>query len=219
MTLKIEKLLVTEEDTDPDGYRSHRGRCKRCWAKVGDPHKDSCEKQEEYFWQQVVPTCDLRSISRDADKVYTQVFVIPDKYSRHKLLWIWAGQGIMDPPNKDTGIYSLRAYLGRGATDFEHDSAYALKLDLYGVQLKHVMYHTTILSAFIPPDIELDDFRVPLPGYDPFVKDPYICKECPEEEHPIVPEDCYVPKGDATQWKILRGKRVEIHFGYVKKEE
>lgn len=215
--LKIEKLLVTEADQDPNGY--HKGNCKLCWARIGDPHKNSCDKQGEYFWKQAVPTCDLRSICRDSDKAYTQVFVIPDRYSHHKFLWIWVGQGFLDRPNREYGTYTLRAYLGRGATDFEHDSAHAFQMELYGVQFRHVMYNHTVLSAFIPSDATLDDFKVPLPGYDPFSVDPYLCKECPGEEHPIVPEGMYVPKGDPTQLDILRGKRVEIHFDYVRGQE
>jgi len=226
VAVKVEPLIVAEANgvqlgQEKENYRKEKYReCLRCYAHEGKPHERDCGYQLTHTWSTILPPCDFRSISRDADRVETRIAISLDPYDRTEYEWIVAGQGSLDRYDERTGQHTLRVYLGRGATDFEHDSAYVLQLGLYGVRFKGVSYHRTEVQAFIPPDLRLEDFRVPKAGYDPFLIDPYTCEEghCEKEPHPIVPEGCYVPKGDREQWKLLRGRRVRIVFGPAREE-
>lgn len=186
--------------------------CAGCHAPVGSPHERHCRYHLEHMWQQKLPPVDLRSICRASDRCLTEVYVSIDRYGPHEHKWLVLGEGHLDRYIPERDEYTLRAYLGRDATDFEHDSAYAAQLALQGVSWKNVMYHCAEFTAFIPPDIEPDDFHVPAPGYNPFKWDETkTCDWC-GDGHPIVPEGYYVPPGDPNALKLLRGKRVRIAF-------
>lgn len=117
----------------------------------------------------------------------------------------------------DDGRATLKAYLKDGATDFEHDPAYACKLPLIGVRLKFIHSHTALLEAWIDPErdeFSLADFRVPRPRYDPLVRpDTEKCNHEDCGEHPIVAEGHYLPPFDEELFNAVRGKRVEIYIG------
>jgi hypothetical protein len=227
-----DQLIVVDDgsiqlrDVEKHGARKTK-ECMSCYQEVGKQHEQKCRHQLDYAWSKALPKCDFRSISRDADRAFTRVSLMLDRFDPIEYQWIIAGQGQLDRRGNEPGNdrYVLRCYLGRNATDFEHDSAYAFQLTLYGVRFVHTWYGSTTLTAFIPPDLDIEDFRVPKAGYDPFkLEGTEICDDPnfygPDHKpHPIVPEDCYVPKGDPKQLKLVRGRFVKIEFGYVHPED
>lgn len=230
MTQKIEPLIVAEGNcslSKPKRLGEKEWReCLSCYQREGRPHARECRHQLNHVWGHLLPHCDFRSISRESDRVFTKVHLLLDPYERNEYLWIHAGQGNLDRFDDRTGCHTLRVYLGRGATDFEHDSAYVLQLPIFGVTFKHVWYNSVELIGFIPPDMRRDDFKVPAAGYDPFEHpETEMCDPDPEyhgadhKPHPIVPQGMYVPQGSKEQWQLVRGKRVRIVFGPVRKDE
>jgi hypothetical protein len=224
--MKVERLKVVDDGSiqlrDVDRYDSKTKECMSCYQALGKFHDPDCRHQLLDTWGKAVPRCDFRSISRDADRAFTRVDVILDRFDRAQYRWIIAGQGNLDRRNRDRNEHTLRVYLGRDATDFEHDSAYVLQLGLYGVHFEQTWYGVTTLTAFIPPDLPIDEFSVPKAGYNPFeLEGTEMCEPDPgyhgrdHEPHPIVPEENYLPNGDPEQLKLLRGKRVRVSFGYV----
>jgi hypothetical protein len=103
------------------------------------------------------------------------------------------------------------------ATDFEHDSAYALSLPLIGLEFQGVHYHQTQIRAWV--GVNPEHFHVPLPGYDP-TKHPkaVVCTNCPKK-HPIVPEGFYFPPFERELFKKIRGREVLIKVGPAPSEE
>ena len=65
------------------------------------------------------------------------------------------------------GVWQLGAYL-QNATDFEHDAAWLLKIELIGVEFTSVEYGQTHFQAYIKGDDE-DDFRIGNADYNPLV--------------------------------------------------
>jgi hypothetical protein len=110
------------------------------------------------------------------------------------------------------GIWSLGAYL-LNATDFEHDAAWLLKMELVGVELDSMTYGQTCIQGWIRAD-HSEAFRVPSAGYNPVKhKDATPCREkdCRRgEKHIIVPEGFYVPPENPELFNIVRGRRIEI---------
>lgn len=162
---------------------------------------------------------DLRAITRDADKCRTTVALYLDGYTRTP--WLRFGQAqLSSQSERHTGRSRLEARMTAGVTDFEHDSAYALRLPLIGVQFDGLLvrYHTTFLIGWIDPDAE-EDFRVPGPSYDPAkLQDAHRCRDvrCLKDNpdgHIIVPEGYYVPPHNPKLYKLVAGKRVEIAIG------
>ena len=172
------------------------------------------------------PKTDLRSITRDSERCLTTVILHADWETR--VTWLEFGQASLhrQKESRHDGRWRLEAYLTEGVTDFEHDSAYALKLPLIGLQLNDlaVHYHSTHLVAWVDPE-DSDNFRVPDPGYNPAKhKDAYVCKDkrCLDERkkgHIIIPEGFYVPPVNQELYKLVRGKRVEIRIGPTFKEK
>jgi hypothetical protein len=120
---------------------------------------------------------DLRAITRDTDKCRTTVALYLDGYTRTP--WLRFGQAqLSSQSERHTGRSRLEARMTAGVTDFEHDSAYALRLPLIGVQFDGLLvrYHTTFLIGWIDPDAE-EDFHVPGPGYDPTKYEIFVMKE------------------------------------------
>ena len=169
--------------------------------------------------EQPLPTIDLSKICRRSAQCKTRVQVEWDWETRFD--WILAGEAQLCQQNdRHDGRWRLQAYLVAGVTDFEHDSAYALRLPLVGVTLDSVLYHAMSFTAWIDPNAETDkssDFRVPPPKYNP-MKDPgaHKCKVCKgKNAHVIVPEGMYVPPFDAKLYELVRGKKVNIVLSTV----
>ena len=161
---------------------------------------------------------DLRSITRDSDRVVTRVF-FERTHNQSEFTWLIFGQTqVRTSRDRPDGRWRLDARMGNGATDFEHDSAYAISLPLVGLQFLRVDYHQTELVAWVDPNCgqTQTDFHVPRPGYNPMIhKDAYLCKEKKCQRHPIVPEGLWTPPFDPELYKLVRGKKVVIHIGPV----
>lgn len=158
----------------------------------------------------MIEEVDLSSITRDSDKVYTKVLLARSRDDWEIRKWLRFGQAQLRMEEHSCWI---SAYLASGVTDFEHDSAYALKLPLIGVKYKYTMWHDSHFEAWIDPNSE-DDFRIPPVGYNPMAReDIHICENC-EKPHIIVPEGCYLPPVNKNLFEKVKGRRVEIVIGY-----
>lgn len=145
----------------------------------------------------MIELLDFRAITRDSDRVNCTVLLGQDP-------WITCGEVSLQEPTRK-GIRFLRAYLRDGATDSEHDSAYAFILPLYGVQFQVVEAHSTVLSAIVAPREE--GLMVPSRAYNPFLGAP-LCKKC-ERPHAIVP---YTPDLNPELYQQVSGQHVEIYI-------
>jgi hypothetical protein len=179
---------------------------------------------------------DLRSICRESKRCFASVrldFGWVEGHDRQvQVDWLKLGQvNITRQSDRDTGRFRLEAYL-ENATDVEHDSARCVRLPLIGLTLDPlaVHYHLTNFVAWVDPNVGDDeyDFAVPRPGYDPRKhSDAYVCKDksCQEEDedgkkqksHYVVPQGFYSPPFDAELYKVVKGKRVEISIGPMRK--
>lgn len=171
--------------------------------------------------KELVRETDLRAITRHPELCRTTVVIRLDWQTQVK--WLVFGQAQLQR-NERTKECTLKAYLPEGVTDFEHDSAYALRLPLIGWEFDSVYYHLCSFNAWIDPNIDTEsDFRVPRPGYNPM--------EHPEAErcegggrcdgpHIIVPESMYGgPPFDPDLYQAVRGKRVEVQIGAAYPDE
>lgn len=149
---------------------------------------------------------DLSKYCRNPDIVTTVLVQLG--WNRHRLTeWLTLGeinlcrrQGHDDIPS-----WVLSAYLGNH-TDFEHDSAYVIRLGLVSVVFECVAYGQTHIHALIDPNEGV--FEVPKEDWNPF-EDSTECTIC-EEPHKIVE---YVPPGNRDLYEKLRGKRISIITG------
>jgi hypothetical protein len=185
------------------------------------------------------PEIDLRPICRRSDKIQATVYMDPPYEGQSVWLRLGEVQLIPRDGHRFTGWWTLKAYMGpendkRGTpTDGEHDSAYACQLPLIGVTMGMVMYHTTLITAYVNPALDLDDdhngFYVPTSSdYDPR-KHP-DAEECDNEDclkedpkdgngpHILVPEGFYVPPYNRELYERVRGQRVEIRIGQANDE-
>lgn len=173
----------------------------------------------------VVQLTDLRGITRNSKFCKTVIWVITDPWDRSRVEWILCGESRLCPQkdsSRSDGRWRLEAYLTAGVTDFEHDSAYAFKLPLIGVQFDGVSYGRITVQAWIDPNEDPEDVGIPLPGYNPMnLPEAFTCKEksC-GKPHRIIPEGYYGgPPADPKLYEALRGKKVEILFSPVFPEE
>lgn len=178
---------------------------------------------------------DLRGICRERDRCVARVDFMDD-YGHKRVPWIITGQAQFRAESESgrrPGEYRFEAYLDN-ATDFEHDSAYAIRLPLVGVQFVSGYYHTMTFVALVDPSPvgqEFgNDFGVPRAGYDPRKHpDAQTCrdKRCHEEDeggkvrksHIIVPQGFYVPPYDRELHEFARARRVEVTFGPARKDD
>ena len=166
----------------------------------------------------IPPDMDFRPLSRNSDKISTTVMLYTDY---EPSAWIRLGEiQLRERDNNHRGAWMLSAYL-LDATDFEHDSAHLLKMELVGVAFTAVEYGQTRFEGFIRADDE-DAFRVGGPGYNPLMlKGTTQCKQCRrgKKTHPIVPEGHYVPPINAELFNIVRGRRIEVVTGILHQKE
>ena len=121
--------------------------------------------------------------------------------------WLTLGQ-IELSPRQDRERWLFGARLGRGATDFEETSAWALRFELVGVQLDIVLGEQTSIGAYIAAD-SADEFHVPDLGWNPFEGAvPCSQKGCTPRRHPIV--EWYVPPANPALYERVRGRRIDI---------
>jgi len=194
------------------------------WGSAFRAHREA-EKPEPVVSPLVAET-DLRNITRRSDRLKTVVRIHLNWETKRDWLVLGETQIRAQKDGGGDGRWRLEAYLGKGVTDFEHDSAYAVRLPLIGLQLGPlaVSYHRTELFAWVDPNEDpafSPDFRVPRPGYNPMTHpDIHVCKTkgCLEDNpkgHIIVPQGFYVPPFDAELYEAVRGKKVEISIGPV----
>jgi hypothetical protein len=176
--------------------------------------------------QIVLETTDLREITRNPELCLTEVYVQTGRDIQSRIKWLICGQSKLIPQRDHRdGRWRLEAYLPDGVTDFEHDSGYAFKLPLIGVEFEMVDYHQATFHGWVDPNNDHEDFRVPRPGYNP-MKHPKArkcepSKYCPGN-HMIVPEGFWAgPPTDTELWKAVQGKKVQICIGpvYPKEED
>lgn len=160
-----------------------------------------------------VELTDLTEITRDNKRARTVIYIHNDNYG-DRSPWLVLGQAEV---KIDGRICWLSAYLTEGVSDFEHDSAYAVRLPLIGVKLEHIWYHTTYLTAWVDPNNE-NDFHVPRSGYNPMKHpDAETCEmDYCGKPHPIVPQGYYVPPFDEELYNAVRGKKLEIVIGLAR---
>lgn len=181
-----------------------------------------------------VKATDLLHISRGTDKCRSYVTLDWDWQTR--ITWLTFGEATLHTNDRRDGKWVLEARMGQGACDFEHDTAYALRMPLIGVEFEWADHHMFWFHGFVQPGLDLKDrhngFHVPTPGYDP-TKHPkaHMCSGIYDEEkelyckwndkkpHVIVPEGFYVPPYDVELYKHVAGKRVEISLGKSPDEE
>lgn len=156
-----------------------------------------------------VELTDLSSITRNPHQSLTTIYIETEMRRLEK--WLAFGETNISSDRNGT---LLSAFLQEGVTDFEHDSAYALRLPLIGLTIDMVRYSTCVLTAWIDPN-DSHNFAVPPPGYNP-MNDPQA-EQCSSEyckdPHIIVPEHLYVPLFDQELYEAVRGKKVEIRIG------
>jgi len=192
--------------------------CEVKEARIGCGHegdKRECEECKRF------PFLDLRGITREPDRHLTRVKLYHDHFRGKE--WIIMGQARLVARDRSQGpsVWTFDAYLPANVTDFEHDSAYAIRMGLVGVEFKNVYYgHTEIVAVIDPMDFE--GFHVPSPGYNPMkLEGAHQCMSdhCKREPHIVVPEGNYVPPNNVDLFRMVRGRFVEITFGVPPKEE
>ena len=170
----------------------------------------------------IPPEMDFRKLARNADKIATTVVLWTD-YERSA--WIRLGEIMLRQRDSHNhrGVWQLGAYL-QNATDFEHDAAWLLKIELIGVEFTSVEYGQTHFQAYIKGDDE-NDFRIGNADYNPLAHPK--AKRCKgtakehcrrEEPHVIVPEGFFVPPENPELFNIVRGRRIEVTTGPVTKD-
>ncbi len=168
-------------------------------------------------------TTDLRKITRGADRCLSSLTITWDWQTR--IEWLVLGQTQLRY-SEGSQKYVLSAYLTEGATDFEHDSAYAFSLPLIGFTFDNSIEYSRVRgNAWVDPGDDEGLFRVPRPGYNPMKHpDTTMCnsKNCNWRDgpHPIIPEGFYAgPPHDRDLYNLVRGKRVTLSIGPLFREE
>ncbi len=169
----------------------------------------------EYEWQesaesQGIVKTDLTAITRSSDKVQTIVRLC-DEFGQRESEWLVLGEcGIrLARESLRPARWWLQAYLNQGATDWEHDSAFALRLPLVALEMQMVLGSNVFLGAIIDGR-DPEEFRVPPPGYDP-ISDGDTCEsEHCGKRHPIVPEGRFLPPENPELLRAVVGRQVEI---------
>ena len=104
-----------------------------------------------------VPITDLRGICRYPDRLRCSVFLFEaqEDGATREVPWLILGQvGLVTHEGRKAGHATLSARMGFGATDFEEDAAWVLKLPLTGLFFSGVDYHVTKFIAWVDADAE-----------------------------------------------------------------
>lgn len=159
------------------------------------------------------PVLDLRPAT---SSTLTTVIVHAD-YRGHA--WIHAGEIELTGQawsQGSPGFWTLEIKR-HGATDFDHDTAIALRLGLVGVSFHMAHGGRLWLDGFVAGD-DPGMFRVPEPGWNQ-LENAVKCmhENCRSKgmQHLVVEEGRYIPPPNPKLFERLRGLRVEIVTGAV----
>lgn len=168
-----------------------------------------------------LPVLDLRPCTRNSDFCLTCIWVIDSHRKEH--LWIVGGEAQLlraGDSDLNRGRWYLKMYgtaKGLNLVDREHDSAYALYIELIGVDFDSVAYQQTSLYGWITPQ-DPESFRVPKSNDLLSTGDlPCELEECQEDPHYMT--DYYQPAPDAELYERLMGRRVHVTFAPVDPKE
>lgn len=207
-----------------------RCRCPDGRNIVGDGHDpDVCKAEPQgkptpppkpLTWDDV-KLVDLVAFCRPGIVTTVSLHLPPDlRTEERERPWLRFGVPVIQRRGTGGGMppfVHLGARLGRGATDEEEDSAWALGLDLIGFEFEFWDGYGHA-SGWIRPD-DADSFNVPPPGWDPFAG-AVTCdgKACHSKPHPIVG---YIPKAERARplYRLVRGLRVSIRWHHVDPED
>jgi hypothetical protein len=156
---------------------------------------------------------DLRPITRRSNRLLTQISLRKSIYDFKDGVWIKAGECFrIDKTLKEWPSYELSAKLKDGATDGEHDSAFAFSIPLVGLEYTGVHWHGVSFKAMIDPSVDSEDgraFNVPSADFNPFDNPKHVCTQC-DDKHIFTD---YLPPHDAELYKQMSGMWVDIHIG------
>ena len=160
---------------------------------------------------------DLRSITRNSDTCLTTVYWRPgEAWNRESRKWLLFGEAQLRKCSNDGDMvwWRLASYLKGRTADFEHDSAFALRIPLVAFEFIYMERHRARFVALVHPGMP-DEFHVPLPGYNPL--EHLLTHPCPTctdgDAHLIVPEGLYVPPFEPELYKAMAGRVVDITIG------
>lgn len=158
-----------------------------------------------------LPEVDLRAVTRDAHLVTTYIAV---KFGGMYVPWLEFGS----LSTMGDGKTFIGARFGSGVTDFEHDSAYALRVDVIDVQLVSIQDGCVDLRAWVAAE-DADGLNVPsksILSLEELGVEP--CSECEgDEKHLII--NTFTRKADVELWKRLRGRELRISIVPKRPEE
>jgi hypothetical protein len=158
------------------------------------------------------PVLDLR---QDGLSPASTIVTVHADYRGHA--WIHAGEVELTErawSQGNRGCWTLEVRR-RGATDFEHDTAVALRMGLAGVAFRMASGGRLWLDAVIAGD-DPSLFRVPEPEWDQLkgaIKCLHANCRTKDARHLVVEEGRYIPPHNEALFERLRGLRVEIVTG------
>lgn len=162
---------------------------------------------------------DLTKLSRNSHILFThikfddelsEVFTTTDdKGHRRGHNWLEFGECVITNEGRTCFIGSR---MRDGITDFEHDSCYAVHIDLVGLRYLFTSSHVSHFEAHLTTKHE--DIRIHEPDYEPEkTKGAWRCKEksC-EDKHLMLPDGGFTPPIYKFA-RVVAGRRISITMG------
>lgn len=151
--------------------------------------------------------------------MFTSVEIVKE---RGYFEWIVCGETCLNRTGTDRK-WTIGAYLDK-ATDGDHDTAYAFRFTLIGVEFEFMSSGTSHFVGWIASDEHASEnsddqfgtFRVPRNGeYDPLrMKGAQKCDRCKgSDKHMFVPDGFYLPPFDRELYEAVKGKQLRIATG------
>jgi hypothetical protein len=147
----------------------------------------------------------LCAVTRDAHLVTTHISV---KCNGEYFRWLEFGSL--------TTMGDRKSFIGaryEGVTDFEHDSAYAVRIEVIDVQLVNIYGGCIELKTWVSAE---DERGVSVPrksilSFDELGAVPCEDEHCVGEESHLIVES-FSPANDVELWKRLRGRELRIEI-------
>ena len=165
-----------------------------------------------------IPELDMRVFARRGPCL-TRIFLQDDLGYDHS--WITTGP-IELRENRD-GTHTMGSRMVQGATDSEHDSAWAFEVPVVGLKLNQCTQGIFEFQAWLATaSSPYETHRIRLPDGNPLDAllgdgdtgeegEPYMCNEC-EVEHPVIR---FLPDPSPGVSRILEGRKIIIRSGYA----